>query len=80
MIGEELVFLSFLYIKLFELGVEVALNYRAQCSPSIPLLLASYLLAPTGGKTQSPDCALRIPVSHDRRRACLFVLLVYQAF
>jgi len=28
MIGEELVFCSFLYIKLFELGVEVALNNR----------------------------------------------------
>jgi len=27
MIGEELVFFSFLYIKLFELGVEVALNH-----------------------------------------------------
>jgi len=29
MIGEELVFFSFLYIKLFELGVEVALNHRS---------------------------------------------------
>jgi len=29
MIGEELVFFSFLYIKLFELGVEVALNNRS---------------------------------------------------
>jgi len=29
MIGEELVFYSFLYIKLFELGVEVALNHRS---------------------------------------------------
>jgi len=29
MIGEELVFLTFLYIKLFELGVEVALNHRS---------------------------------------------------
>jgi len=52
----------------------------AQCSPSIPLWLASYLLTPAGGRTQSPDCALRLPVSHDRRRACLFFLLVYQAF
>ena len=52
----------------------------AQCSPSIPLWLASYLLAPAGGRTQSPDWALRIPVSHARRRACLFSLLVHQAF
>jgi len=29
MIGEELVFFSFLYIKLFELGVEVAPNHRS---------------------------------------------------
>ena len=29
MIGEELVFFSFLYIKLFELGIEVALNHRS---------------------------------------------------
>jgi len=29
MIGEELVFFSFLYIKLFELGVEVAFNNRS---------------------------------------------------
>jgi len=29
MIGEELVFFSFLYIKLFELGVEVALNHQS---------------------------------------------------
>jgi len=28
-IGEELVFFSFLYIKLFELGVEVALNHKS---------------------------------------------------
>ena len=52
----------------------------AQCSPSIPLWLASHLLAPAGGRTQSPDRALCIPVSHDQRRACLFFLLVYQAF
>ena len=52
----------------------------ARCSLSIPLWLASYLLAPAGGRTQSPDCSLRIPVSHDRRRACLFFLLVWQAF
>ena len=29
MICEELFFLSFLYIKLFELGIEVALNHRS---------------------------------------------------
>jgi len=29
MIGKELVFFSFLHIKLFELGVEVALNHRS---------------------------------------------------
>ena len=29
MIGEELVFFSFFYIKLFELSVEVALNHRS---------------------------------------------------
>jgi len=51
----------------------------AQCSPSIPLWLASYLFAP-GGRTQSPDCALRIPVSHDRRRACLFSVLYVKLF
>ena len=42
--------------------------------------LASYLLAPAGGRTQSPDCALRMPVSHDQRRGCQFFLLVYQVF
>jgi len=52
----------------------------AQCSPSISLWLASYLLAPARGKTQSPNDALRMPVSHDRRRACLFFLLVHKAF
>jgi len=52
----------------------------ARCSPSIPLWLASYLLAPAGGRTQSPDCALRIPVSHDRRRACLFPVLYIKLF
>ena len=41
----------------------------ARCSPSLLLWLASYLLAPAGGRTQSLDCALRIPVSRDRRRA-----------
>jgi len=56
----------------------------AKCSPWIRLWLASYLLAPAGGRAraQSPDCALRIPVSesHDRRRAYLFFLFVHQAF
>jgi len=52
----------------------------AWCAPSIPLWLASHLLAPAGGRTESPDCALHIPVSHDRRRAYLFFLLVHQAF
>ena len=54
--------------------------YCVWCSPSIPLWLASYLLAPAGGRTQSPDFALRIPVSHDQPRACLFFLLVHQIF
>jgi len=40
MIGEELVFFSFLYIKLFELGVEVALNHSCR-SRSQPLALRS---------------------------------------
>ena len=55
---------------------------RAHCarSPSIPLWLASHLLAPAGGRTQSPVCAFRIPVSHDRWRAYLFFVLVQQAF
>ena len=48
--------------------------------PSIPLWLASYLLAPAGGRTQSLDCALRIPVSNDRRRACLFSFLYIKLF
>jgi len=52
----------------------------AQCSPSIPLWLALYLLAPAGGRTPSHHCALRIPVLHDRRRACLNFVLVYHAF
>jgi len=34
----------------------------AQCSPSIPLWLASYLLASAGGRTQLLDCALCILV------------------
>jgi len=48
----------------------------AWCSPSIPLWLDSHLLAPAGGRTESPDCALRIPVSYDRRRFCLCFLLL----
>ena len=51
----------------------------AQCFASIPLWLASQIL-PAGARTQSPDCALRIPVSHDRRRVWLCFLLVHQAF
>ena len=53
---------------------------RAQCSPSIPMWLASYLLAPARGKTQSPTCALRMPVSHDRRKAYLFSFLYIKLF
>ena len=52
----------------------------AQCSPSIPVWLPLQILAPAGGRKQSPDCALRIPVSHDRRRVCFSFLLVHQAF
>ena len=52
----------------------------AQCSPSIPLYLTLYLLAPAWGRSQSPDCALRIPVSHDQRRACLFFSLYIKLF
>jgi len=39
--------------------------------PSIPLWLVSQILTPVGGRTQSFDCVLRIPVSHDLRRVCL---------
>jgi len=55
---------------------------RAHCarySPSIPLWLASHILAPAGGRTTSPNCALRIPVSRDQRRVCLSFLLLHQA-
>jgi len=47
-IGEELVFFSFLYIKLFELGVEVALNHRSAVThhkvnlPIFPLRSSSF--------------------------------------
>jgi len=51
-----------------------------RCSPSIPLWFASHLPAPAGGRTLSPDCVLRIPVSHDRRRVCLLFLLVDEVF
>ena len=51
-----------------------------RCCPLIPLWLASHLLAPAGRRTQSPDSALRVPLSHDRQRACLFFLLVHQLF
>ena len=36
----------------------LARAHCARCSPSIPLWLASYLLARAAGRTQSPDCAL----------------------
>ena len=52
----------------------------AQFSPSIPLCLASQMRVPAGGRTQSPDCALRIPVSHNQRRVCSSFLLVHQDF
>ena len=61
------------------LGSSLYLLTRA-CSPLIPLWLASYLLAPAGGRTQSPDYALHISVSHGWQRAWLFFLLVHQAF
>ena len=54
----------------------------AQCSPLIPLWLASQVLAAAGGTsgTESPDRALHIPVSHDGEETfCLSVLLVHQA-
>jgi len=57
----------------------------AQCSLSISLWLASQVLAPSGGRTESPDHSLRIPVSHDRQRVCLslrveFLLKTYSAY
>jgi len=52
----------------------------AQCSASIPLWLTSQVLAPAGRSTELPDCALGIPVSHDRLRVCLAFLLVHQVF
>ena len=39
MIGEELVFSPFLYIKLFELGVEIALNHRSAVNHHKVILL-----------------------------------------
>jgi len=47
---------------------------------SFGMKLALYLLAPAEARTQSPDCALRIPVSHDRQRACLFSFLYFKLF
>ena len=38
MIGEELVFFPFLYIKLLELGVEVAFNHRSAVTHKVNLL------------------------------------------
>jgi len=50
-------------------------------SPWIPLCLASQVTsAPAGGRTESPDRALHIPVSYDLRRVCLFSLVVHQAW
>ena len=40
----------------------------AHCSSSIPLTLPSQVLAPAKRRTESYDRALRLPVSHDRRR------------
>jgi len=37
-----------------------------------PPVVASHLLAPVGGWTPTPECALRIPASHDHRRDCLY--------
>ena len=54
--------------------------YCAWSSPSIPLWLASCLLAPAEERTRSPDSVLRIPVSHDRQRACLFPFLYIKLF
>ena len=42
--------------------------------------LASQVLAPAGGRTESRDRALRIPVSHGRPRVCISFLLVHQAW
>jgi len=52
----------------------------AQCSSSIPLCSASQVLAQAGENTESSDCSLCMPVSHDRRTVCLPFLLVPQAF
>jgi len=49
----------------------------AQCSPSIPLGLASQ--APAGEGTGSPDRAFCIPISLDWRRFGLSFLLVHQS-
>ena len=48
----------------------------AWCFPSIPMWLASYLLAPAGGRTKAPECALQKPVWHDQRRF-FFPLFLY---
>ena len=52
----------------------------AQCSPSIPLWFDLQVLASVGGRKESPNRALCIPVSHDRWRVCFSFLLVHQAF
>jgi len=47
-----------------------------QMLPSIPLWLASRVLAPAGGMTESPNRVLRIPVSHDCEES-VFLSLLY---
>ena len=51
MIGEELVFLSLLYIKLFELGVEVAFCNRAAITCNKVDLLKFLLLSTCSDRT-----------------------------
>ena len=56
---------------------------RTHCAPMFTLDPSVVDLVPPctcWRKDTITDCALCIPVSHDRRRACLFLLLVYQAF
>jgi len=58
-------------------------THCAQCSPSIPQsVVASQILVPAGGMTQSPDRALpsHIPVSRDRQRDCLSIFLYIKLF
>jgi len=58
------------------LHMHIVPNVFLLCSTSQDLALAE-------GRTElskSPDCALHIPVSHDRHRICFSFLLVHQAF